>query len=189
MKIEVILLVVAITFGICFVLDKGFTRVFRNKAQHKTGLSVRANKRYASFGLVICVLGVSAIFTGLSNGWILIVCGGILVALGIGMIVYYMTFGIFYDADQFILTTFGNASKTYFFKDIVAQQLFYNYGHILIELYMSDGRSVQLQSSMVGVYTFMDKAFEGWLRQTGKKREDCDFYDPQNSCWFPTCED
>ena len=24
-----------------------------------------------------------------------------------------------------------------------------------------------------------------WLAQTGKKKEDCPYYDPDNSCWFP----
>ena len=27
-----------------------------------------------------------------------------------------------------------------------------------------------------------------WLAQTGKRKEDCDFYDPDNSCWFPPAE-
>ena len=53
---------------------------------------------------------------------------------------------------------------------------------------MTDGRTVQLQSAMDGVYPFMDKAFTMWLRQTGRRQEDCSFYDPQNSCWFPPVE-
>ena len=27
-----------------------------------------------------------------------------------------------------------------------------------------------------------------WLEQTGRRQEDCGFYDPANSCWFPPVE-
>ena len=52
-------------------------------------------------------------------------------------------------------------------------------------LYLRDGKTLQLQPGMTGVGCFMKCAFAGWLEQTGRKLEDCDFYDPDNSCWFP----
>ena len=111
-----------------------------------------------------------------------------LVVTGIGLVVYYMSFGVFYDADGFLLTTFGKKSAAYAYKDIQSQQLYNNQGQILIELYLSDGNTVQLQSTMTEVYPFLDYAFEAWCRQTGRKKEDCPFYDPSNSCWFPPVE-
>ena len=96
---------------------------------------------------------------------------------------------IFYDEDSFILTTFGKRSNTYRYNQIKAQQLYNAYGNIVIELHMGDGRTVQLQAGMEGVYPFLDKAFDGWLHQRGKKKEDCPYYDPENSCWFPPVED
>ena len=189
MEILTIILVAAVVFGICFVIDKGFTKAFRGTEQHKSGLSVRFNKHYASIGLILVVLGVAALFAGSSEGILLYICGGVLVVAGIGLIVYYMTFGVFYDEDSFVLTTFGKQSKTYQFSDIKAQQLYNSYGNIIIELYLSDGGTVQLQSKMEGAYPFLDKAFAGWLRQTGRQVEDCSFYAPENSCWFPPLED
>ena len=38
---------------------------------------------------------------------------------------------------------------------------------------------------MDGVYPFMDTAFAGWCLETGRRMEDCDFYDPSKSWWFP----
>ena len=61
-------------------------------------------------------------------------------------------------------------------------------GNILIELHMTDGRSVNLQAGMIGVYAFMDTAFANWCRQTGRTVEGCDFHDPDNSLWFPMME-
>ena len=181
-----LLLIVALMFGVCFLADKGFTKLFRNKVQHRSGKAVRLNKRYGAIGIVIFALGVAAVFMGLKDPWVLIAAGAVLVILGVALVVYYMTFGIFYDEESFVLTTFGKKSTTYYYKDIEGQQLYVTTGGgVVIEVYMRDGRTFQLQSNMKGVYDFMDKAFFAWLRQTGRRQEDCDFYDPENSCWFP----
>ena len=185
-----IIVMAAATFGVCFLLDKGLTKVFRGTQQHKTGLSVRLSKRYGSGGLLLVVLGLAAVFSGVTNGKVLLV-GGIFVALlGIGLIVYYMSFGIYYDADSFVLTTFGRKSVTYAFRDIRAQQLYtVTGGSTLIELHLRSGRTVSLQSTMTGVYPFLDAAFASWCRQTGRNPEDCPFHDPANSRWFPGLEE
>ena len=189
MEIVAILIVAALTFGLCFLADKGFTKVFRGKTQHFTGLTVRLNKKYGAFGLILVVLGISAVFVGLSEGWVMIAGGGVVIALGVGLIVYYMTFGVFYDQESFILTTFGKKSTTYKFQDIRCQQLYNSYGQTVIELHMKDGRAFQLQSGMTGVYPFMDTAFAGWCAQKGINRAECEFHDPDNSCWFPRVEE
>lgn len=188
MEIIGILLIAAAVFGVCFLVDKGFTKLFRSQSQHKSGNSLRLNKRYGSIGLIVVVLGTAAIFTGLSTGWSMIVLGSILAVLGIALVVYYMSFGIFYDVDSFIYMTLFGGSKTYAYGDIQTQQLFNNGGTIMVELYMKDSTTVQVQFSMDGAYTFMDVAFAGWLQQTGRQQEQCAFYDPQNSCWFPPNE-
>ena len=189
MEIFLIAIVAAAVFGLCYLVDKAFTGVFRGTPQHASGRSVRVNKRYGSIGLIIAVLGLASMLAGLPATWLLIGGGVLLLLLGIGMVTYYMTFGIYYDDDQFVLTTFGKRSKIYYFQNIRSQQLFESYGNIVIELQMDDGRSVQLHSTMIDVYPFLDHAFAAWLRQTGRKQEDCPFYDPNNSCWFPTVEE
>lgn len=188
MKIGVMIVVAALTFGACYLVDKGFKNLFRGKAQHASGLSVRLNKRYATIGIVLFFLGACALFAGL-NGYLALSIGGVAVALmGIALIVYYLTFGIFYDRDSFILTTFGKRSVTYHYNQIAGQLLYNASGNTLIELHMKDGRSVNLQAGMIGVYPFLDMAFESWCRQTGKNPEECEFHDPDNSIWFPMME-
>ena len=185
-----VLVVAALTFGLCYGFDKGFEKLFRSQAQHYSGLSVRVNKRYAAFGAIFLALGVAAIFTGLSSGWVLIAGGVIIVLMGIAMIVYYATFGIFYDDNSFILTTFGKKSGTYRYRDIRGQRLYLiQGGSVVVELHMADGRSVNLQSVMVGAYPFLDYAFAAWCRQTGRDPENCDFHDTDNHLWFPTVEE
>lgn len=185
-----IVLVIAGTFLLCWLVDKGFEKVFRSKPQHVSGKSVRLNKYYGVGGLLLTVLGTSALFSGIANDVKLLLFGGILlIIVGIALIVYYLTFGVFYDDDSFLYTTFGKRSVTYRYGDIRGQQLYRNQGgSILIELYLRDGKSVQLQSNMKDAYVFMDTAFAGWCHQRGVKQEDCAFYDPDNSCWFPSVE-
>ena len=188
MKVIPFLVIVALVFGVCYLVDKLFTGVFRSKAQHKSGNSVRLNKKTGAFGLIMILAGTAAIFSGTAGNIALLIGGCVLAAIGVALVVYYLSFGVFYDEEQFVLATFGKGSKTYYYKDIQAQQLYTSYGNTLIELHLSDGRAFQLQSGMEGVYPFMDEAFCAWLRQTGTNREDCSFYDPENSCWFPELE-
>ena len=180
-----VFLVAALVFGGCFLVDKGFTKLFRSRAQHASGLSVRLSKRYAAFGLIFAVVGVAAIFTGRADNWILSIGGGVLILVGICMVVYYMSFSIFYDADSFILTTFGKKTMVYAFRDIQSQMLYNNQGYALIELHMVDGRAVHIQQSMSGAYPFLDHAYSAWLRQTGRAPQDCNFHDPSQNRWFP----
>lgn len=190
MEIIAVIIIIAAVFGLCYLADKCFVKLFRSQAQHKSGLAVRLSKRYGSIGLVLAVLGIAAVFMGLNGeeGWALPVGGGVLVITGICLVVYYMTFGVFYDENGFVLTTFGKRSITYTYKDIQKQQLYSNHGQTIIELHLSDGNAVQLQSNMERVYPFLDYAFNAWCAQTGRTRESCSFYDPDNSCWFPPME-
>lgn len=181
-----VLILAAAVFGVCFLVDKGFTKLFRNQSQHHSGKAVRLNKRYGSIGLILFVFGLAVLFAGLPKNWLFIIFSILIMAVGTGLVVFYMTFGVFYDDESFVLTTFGKKSTTYAYRDIQGQQLYVTTGGgVVIEIYLHDGRTFQLQSGMAGGYEFLDKAFFAWLRQTGKKQEECDFYDPQNSCWFP----
>ena len=190
MEYIAVILIAAAIFGVCFLIDKGFTKLFRSQAQHRSGKAVRLNKRYGSVGLLLAAFGTAVLFAGLQDNKLLLCCGIIMILVGIGLVVYYMTFGVFYDVDSFVLTTFGRRSATYTYSQIQGQKLYLSAGNvILIELYLQDGRTFQVQSVMEGAYAFMDHAFSAWLRQTGRNMEDCAFHDPQNSCWFPSVED
>ena len=185
MEYVFVILVAALVFGLCYLVDKVFTRVFRSKAQHMSGLAVRVSKRYGSFGVVFVVLGFAAVFTGLGDGWVLLTGGVVVGLMGAALIVYYLTFGIFYDDDSFLLTKLGRKSVAYRYSQIKEQMLYVSGSSVIIELHLADGKTVSLQSGMEGVYPFLDKAFEGWCRQKGINPESCEFHDPANSLWFP----
>lgn len=186
----IMILAAALTFGVCFLIDKGYTRLFRNQVQHRSGLQVRLNKRYASIGLVLCIIGILALFTGRSGETTLLVGGIIVLLIGCSLVGYYLSFGIFYDADSFIVTSFRKGNRTYRYADIRHQKLYLiQGGSTVVELHMTDGNAVSIQSAMEGAYPFLDHAFAAWCRQTGKDYGSCDFHDPANSLWFPSEED
>ena len=183
-----ILLVGALTFGVCFLVDGGAKKLFRNKVQHCSGLSVRLNKRYATFGVILMVLGICSLFAGLKNTRVLLVGGIVVLLMGIGLVVYYCSFGIFYDDDTFLLSTFGKRSRVYQYNQIRGQLLYNAGGNVLVELHMKDGSAVMVQATMVGAYPFLDHAFDCWCFQQGRKPEDCAFHDTGKSIWFPMME-
>ncbi len=190
MEFILILLVAAAVFGLCFLVDKAFAKRFRSKAQHRSGLAVRANKRYGVFGIILSVVGILALCLGITDGPVLLVGGAIVLAMGIGLASHYLSFGIFYDGESLLLSRFGKKDLTYRYDRIVGQKLYLvQGGNIIIELHMDDGFAVSLQSNMDGIYPFLDTAFAGWCMLTGREPSSCDFHDPSQSLWFPTVED
>ena len=184
------LIIAALTFGAMFLIDKILTRTFRGQTQHKSGLAVRLNKRSGVAGILLSVLAVLVLITKFEeNRGLMLFCGIFIAILGVCLIIYYVTFGVFYDDEAFILTTFGKKSTTYRYADIKGQMLYKTTGgSTIVELHMNDGRAVSLQSTMEGVYPFLDKAFYRWCDQTGQDPGACAFHDPDNSCWFPNVE-
>ena len=190
MTFFLILLIAAAVFGLCFAVDKAFAKLFRSKAQHRSGMAVRANKRYGLFGVILSVLGIMAACVGMTDGPVLLWGGIVVLLMGAALAVYYLSFGVFYDGETFLLSRFGKKEVTYRFSDIKGQKLYMvQGGNVIIELHMADGGTVSLQSTMDGVYPFLDTAFAAWCLQTGRDPQSCDFHDPSQSLWFPTVED
>ena len=190
MQFPAILIVAALIFGICYLVDRTFTRLFRSKAQHRSGMAVRASKRYGVFGVLLTVLGIAAITVGITDGPVLLWGGVIVLFAGICLAAYYLSFGIFYDGESFLLSSFGKKDVTHFYKEIKEQKLYLiQGGSVVIELHMADGTAVSVNTGMDGVYPFLDTAFAGWCLQKGIDPQSCGFHDPSQSLWFPTVED
>ena len=100
------LVVIAATFGVMFLLDKGLTKLFRSRDQHRSGTAVRLKKHFGMLSLALMALGV----------------------LGI----YYLTHGIFYDDESFLYVRFGNNGREYRYADIVGQKLYEIQGGTLL---------------------------------------------------------
>lgn len=181
------LLIAAATFGVMFLLDKGFSKLFRSQSQHHSGTAVRLKKGYGTGAIILCLLGVIALMhsTG-QEGKLMLVCGVVILLTGLGLGIYYLTVGIFYDDESFVYTTFGKKSVTYRYADITGQRLYLiQGGSYVVELYMADGSTVSVQTTMTGAYDFLDKAAHARFRQLGINSAECSWFDESQSCWFP----
>lgn len=190
MQFVAILLVAAVIFGLCYLVDKAFAKLFRSKAQHISGLAVRASKRYGLFGVIFTVLGILALINGLGSERVLLWGGIVVLVLGLCLCVYYLSFGIFYDGESLLYSRFGKKNRVYAFGDILGQKLYaIQGGATMIELHMNDGTAISVLSTMDGVYPFLDTAFAAWCMQNKRDPQACTFHDPGKSLWFPTVED
>ena len=181
------LLIAAATFGVMFLLDKGLTKLFRSRDQHRSGNAVRLNKRYGIFSLALMVLGVLGILFGLTEPALALILGGVLVAVGGAVLgIYYLTHGIFYDSDTFLHTTIGNRSRSFRYGEIRGQKLYrLQGGSYMVELYLQGGATVSVQTSMPGALDFLDHAAHARMRHLGLNSHECQWYQPDQGSWFP----
>lgn len=185
------LIVAAATFGVMYGLDKLFTKLFRSQAQHHSGTAVRLKKGYGIAAIALCLLAVMSLMQFIMDGeMLMLVCAVVLIAMGGGLGAYYLTHGIFYDDDTFLFTTLGKKGVTYRYADITGQKLYVlQGGSYLVELYMAQGGTVSVQTSMPGAYDFLDKACHARFRQLGINSFECGWFDESQSCWVPPVED
>ena len=189
MNLTATIILAALIFGVCKLVDMAFTKAFRSKAQHRSGMAVRLAKRYGIAGVVLSVLGIMGICAGFTQPSLFFL-GIPVLLIGIFLAVYYLSFGIFYDGDTFLISCFGKKNAVHRYREIRGQRLYLiQGGSLVIELHLTDGSTVSLQSTMEGVTLFLDTAFAAWCIQTGKDPAGCDFHDPGNSLWFPTVEE
>lgn len=183
-----VVIVIALTFALCFAVDKGFHKIFRRRPQHRSGKAVRLTKKYMLAGLLILffavILAVTAIGAGDKAGRLLVLAG-LLAVMGGGLVAYFVSFGVFYDEETFLCSAFGKKTRTYRFSQIKEQQLLRTQGGICVELFLDDGKDIGIYANMDGAYDFLDAACRAWHRARGLDPERCGWYDPQNSCWFP----
>ena len=191
MELLFTLLIMAAVFGICYLADKSFTKLFRSQPQHLSGLSLRPSKRYGSMGTIVALIGVAGVATGIADSSTPMIIGSsVLILSGIGLAAYYLSTGIFYDEDSFLSVSLGKKQRTYRYADIVHQQLYaVQGGHYIVELHMTDGTAVMIQTQMDGHRAFLAHASEKWCVSKGIDPTDRKHYDPDHYIWFPSQED
>lgn len=182
------LIVAALVFGLCFAVDKGISKLLSKNPLRKSEKSVRLHKKYGVFSILLMVLGAVVMVNCNAfdeNPTLMLLAGAFCLLLGAGIGLYYMSYGFFYDDQEFVVTGLGKRQRRYRFSQIAAQQLYTARGTVTVELHMTDGSTVTLQPGLQGTYDFLEDAFRSWCRQKGLKPENCGFYDPDNSCYFP----
>ena len=185
------ILVIAATFGVMFLLDKGLTKLLRNREQHHSGTAVRLKKHYGILSLALMILGALGILYGLVDKNPGLLLGGLVIFPGGAVLgIYYLTHGIFYNDDSFLYVSFGRRAREYRYRDIAGQKLYeIQGGTLLVELHMTDGTAVSVQGTMEGASAFLDKAAHARMRQLGLNSHECAWFDETKGQWFPPVEE
>lgn len=183
-----IVVIALLTFGVCFALDKLFSKAFRSSSQHRSGNRVKLRNRVAVFGLLVMLLAIVCIIFYWTSHPVIFWSGWILLLMGGGLLAYYLSFGVYYDEQGFVYSRFGRKSKLYTYDQIAAQQLYSSHGSILVELHLGDGTTLTVQDNMDGGFAFLDYAFARWREIRGLGEEECSFHNPEKCQWFPTVE-
>ena len=76
------ILVIAATFGVMFLLDKGLTKLLRSRTQHHSGTAVRLKKHYGILSLALMILGALGILYGLADKNPGLLLGGLVIFPG-----------------------------------------------------------------------------------------------------------
>ena len=185
MQIIATLILLAIMFGLCFLVDKLFTRLFRSRKEHRSGLAVHYNKRTALFGLLLVVLGIFSTMTGVEKSLFLLIGGIIILVGGALLLTYYLSFGIYYDDKTILVSGFLKKSHSYRYEDILHQTVLIAGGSLIAEVYFEDGSAISVQANMEGAVPFLDHAFARWCESKGLDPKECAFHDPSKFRWFP----
>ncbi len=181
-----LLILAALTFAACWLLDRLFRLLFRSRAEQRSGRAVRPSRRFAALGLLLAVLGLACAMG--SERAYLIVAGVIVILVGVALAAYYVSYGIYYDESHFLVCRPGKRATQYSYGSICTQQLFLTGGSILVGLHLASGITEQVPLGEDGAADFLNFAFARWCAARGLSPEDCAFHDTANSCWFPPLE-
>ncbi len=183
-----IILIALTTFLVCFLVDKVFNLLFRSRRQHQSRRQVRLRRRMAAFGLIVAVLGAACVIFYWGRQPVIFWSGVALLLMGGAMVVYYVCFGVFYDEEGFLHSTFGKKPRFYNYRQIRFQQLYNSQGSIVVELHLEGGDCLQIQDSMEGAWEFLDYAYEMWRMEKGLSDDKCAFHNADKCQWFPQVE-
>ena len=93
------LIVAALAFAVCYGLDKGFTRLFRNKKEHRSGRAVKHHKRLVTIGLLLTLVSLAGLLSSGEGFKGQLFMSLFVLVLAVGLTVYYLSFGIYYDQE------------------------------------------------------------------------------------------
>ncbi len=172
--------VIALTFGMCFLVD---TLCKRLRGKRRGPNRVRPQKRTAAFGIILAFLGLS-FAVGVRGHWLVVVGSALLLLLGGMLITVYFATGLTYDQAGFTYKTPFHRAKAYRYEDITGQNTLLTRAGVQVLLRVA-GDEVQLYEAMEGLNDFFSTAYEGWLKARGLTREQCPPPNPAYYVWFP----
>lgn len=177
----ILLVFMALVFGLCFLVDKGVARLRRRT---ENASQVRPPLLYPAMSGALALAAVGCLIYGVLKGK-LIYGAAAVVFLGVGIyaMVYYFTTGIRYTDTHFTFRS-GKQRKTFAFDDIRGQRVAVSRKSVCLVLCL-DRDQVVLYNNMQGFAPFLNRAYKGWCLAKNLDPAGQVWHDPSDHRWFP----
>ena len=163
-----VLIVCAVVFLICFLIDTLFKVIFPKSKLEKSKQVVHLPRRQAIFGIILTFAAIVVFVRFLPQKMDVLLLIGAVVALLLGtlLLVSYCSFAIYYDEETFLYRNFRHKKTLYHYSQIRGQRSLQTRSGINTELFVGE-ESLQLYSAMQGLDAFLNKAFFRWCAVKG----------------------
>lgn len=178
------LILCALVFSLCRIVDLLVKKLFPKKPQQLSGKAVRLPRYSSILGIGLTFLSFVALlfYWGEFSTVVRIACL-LTLALGVFLLVQYLSFAVYYDEDGFVYKSLGRRAKPYAYGDIRGQKSILSRSGVVSSLYVGEDE-LQLTSSMKGLNEFLKFAFRRWCEETGTDPEIVE-NNPQYLTYFP----
>ena len=181
-----LLIVAAVVFGLCFLLDRLFQKLFPKSDLQKSKKTVRMPRRCVVFGILLLTVSFAVLLFFGSDTLLLIgsIVGMLLGALLLG---YYFSFSICYNDEAFLYRDLRHRKTQYTYAQILGQRSLMTRSGINVTLLVADD-SVMLTSAMEGASAFLQHAFFRWCGEKGIDPDSVE-NNPRMLTFFPDPDD
>ena len=168
MKYLFLLIICAVVFLICFLIDLLLKKLFPKEAIEKGKQVVRLPRRGAIFGVILAFTALVVFVRILPQKMdTLLLIGGIAaLLLGAVLLVNYCSFAIYYDEETFLYKDFRHKKTLYHYSQIRGQRSMLTRSGVNTLLFVGE-ESLQLYSAMQGLDSVLNKAFFRWCAVKG----------------------
>lgn len=187
MKIAALLILCALVFLVCWLVDLGLRKLFPKTELEKGKNVVRPSRKNAIFGVVLTFAAAAvALFRLTEEPDVLLTVGcAVAFVMGVILLVTYFSFAIYYDDEKFLLVE-RRKKREFRYDEIRGQRTLMTRGGYNSILFAGDAE-INLYSSMQNVNVFLGKAFFRWCDAKGIDPDGIE-NNPRMMTWFPDPE-
>lgn len=189
MQYVYLLIIAALVFGLCFLIDFLFKKLFPKSKLEGSKRVVRMPRRSAIWGLILTLFPVVVLLFWLPPEGDTALTIGCVVAIlfGLVLLVQYFSFGIWYDEETFLFKDLRRGRRTYHYSQIKGQQSLMTRSGIQATIFVGED-VIEVSSAMQGLPDFLDKAFYRWCAAKGIDPDSVE-NNPAMLTYFPALEE
>ena len=185
MKYVLLLLLCAVVFLVCFLIDKLFALIFPKSKTEKSGNVVRLPRRNAVAGVLLVFVPLVVLLFFIPEGGDTLMTVGCVTAivLGVILLVNYLSFAIYYDDEGFVYKDLRRKKTSYHYSQIRGQRSVMTRSGVNSILFVGKDE-LNVYSTMQDLNAFLNKAFYKWceIKQIDPASVE---NNPAMFTWFP----